>query len=302
MIGAHRTPSDCKYVAVVADDFGRSPSVNQAVAVACDRGFLTAASIVAGGDAFEEAVSIAARHPKLSVGLHITLSDGNPVLPPSDVPDLLDSDGRFDKNPMRAGIAYWASRKGLSAQLEAEVKAQFDKLERAGIRPTHADCHHHLHMHPVIFPIIAREAARRGAGWVRVPREPLSVALGFRAVPSNRKVLLTWLVFRLLAGGALSTARSYGLRVADHVYGLSGTGRINESYLLALLPHMTDGVSEIYLHPDLASPQGREETKAAASRSVRDRMKALGLQLVGFGDLRGMPHHPRKDPIAHAIR
>jgi len=302
MMGARRSASDERYVAVVADDFGSSPSVNEAVAFACDRGFLTAASIVAGGDAFEEAIDIAERHPKLSVGLHVTLSDGHPVLPPVDIPDLVNGDGSFDKNPMRAGISYWTSRANLSAQLEAEVRAQFDKLEKAGIRPTHADCHHHLHMHPVIFPLIAKEAARRGAGWIRIPREPLPVVLGLRGVPPNGKVLLPWLAFRLLTGRALRCASSNGLRVADHMYGLSGTGRMNESYLLALLPHITDGVSEIYLHPDLASSQGREETKAAASRSVRDRMKALGLQPVGFGDLRGMTPHPRKDPIAHAIR
>jgi hopanoid biosynthesis associated protein HpnK len=302
MIGGHPIASDGRYVAVVADDFGSSPSVNEAVAFACDRGFLTAASIVAGGDAFEEAIDIAGRHPRLSVGLHVTLSGGRPVLPPVDIPDLVNGDGSFDRNPMRAGISYWASRAGVAVQLEAEVRAQFDKLEKAGIRPTHADCHHHLHMHPVIFPIIAREAARRGAGWVRIPREPLSVALGLRGVPPNRKVLLTWLAFRLLTGRALKTAYSCGLQVADHVYGLSATGRMNEGYLLALLPQITDGVSEIYLHPDLASSQGREETKAAASRSVRDRMKALGLQLVGFGEVREIAHHPRKDPIAHVIR
>lgn len=303
MIGAHRTLGNDRYVAVVADDFGTSSAVNKAVAVACEQGSLTAASIVAGGDAFEEAIDIAARLPKLSVGLHVLLSEGRPVLPAGHVPDLVRGDGRFEESPMRAGISYWKSRKELSEQLEAEVEAQFEKLRKAGIRPTHADCHHHLHMHPVLFPIIAREAARRGVAWIRIPREPLSVALGLRGAPIPKgEASLTWLVFRLLTGRSLKTASALGLSVADQVYGLSGTGRITESYLLALLPHIRGGVSEIYLHPNLASSQGREETKAAASRRVRDRLKALGFRLVGFGDLQKLTHHPNEDPIAHAIR
>ncbi len=184
-----------RYLVVTADDFGCSASVNKAVAMACDRGVLTAASIVAGGDAFAEAVDLAARYPSLSVGLHITLSDGRPVLPPADIPGLVNNEGRFRMSPMRAGITYWRLRKHLAGQIEAEVKAQFDKVEKAGIHPTHVDCHHHLHMHPLLFDIIAREAARRGVVWIRIPREPLSLVLGLHAPLLDVKAFFTWLVF-----------------------------------------------------------------------------------------------------------
>jgi hypothetical protein len=77
------------------------------------------------------------------------------------------------------------------------------------------------------------------------------------------------------------------------VYGLSGTGRVDEKYLLALLPYVKGAASEIYLHPDLGSSPGREEMKGVTSKRVRDRLKALGLQLVGFGELSGRPLHVR---------
>ena len=109
--GASSPSGEGRCLVVTADDFGRSPSVNRAVATACDRGVLTAASIVAAGDAFEEAVDLAARYPELSVGLHIMLSDGRPVLSAADIPGLVDAEGRFERSPMRAGIAYWRLRK-----------------------------------------------------------------------------------------------------------------------------------------------------------------------------------------------
>ena len=63
MAGARRFPEQSRYLVVVANDFGRSASVSKAVAAACDRGFLTAAGIMAGGGAFEEAADLAARYP-----------------------------------------------------------------------------------------------------------------------------------------------------------------------------------------------------------------------------------------------
>lgn len=274
-----------RYLVVVADDFGRSASVNRAVATACDSGLLTAASLMACGNAFEEAVELAAGHPRLSVGLHVMLSDGCPVLSPIDIPDLVNDKGLFDKNPMRAGIAYWRSRKKVACQIEAEVKAQFDKLEETGIRPTHVDCHHHLHMHPLLFAVIAQEAARRDIAWIRVPLEPWSLVFGLHSTMLDMKALFMRMVFGLIAVRNLRTASECGLRVTNNVYGLSGTGRMDEEYLLALLPYVKGMVSEIYLHPDLNSPTGREEVKAVTSERVRDRLRAVGLRLVGFREL-----------------
>ena len=282
-------PWQGRHLVVVADDFGRSSSVNDAVLAACDRGFLTAASMMAGGEAFDEAAQLAGSHPALSVGLHITLSDGCPVLPPVDIPGLVNDKGRFHKSPMRAGIAYWTQRRSLTGRIEAEVKAQFDKLERAGILPTHVDCHHHLHMHPILFDIIAREAAGRGVAWIRVPREPWSLVLGLHALSLNVKPFLMKLVFGLLARRNLLAARRFGLRVANNVYGLSGTGRMHEEYLLSLLPHVKGAISEIYLHPDLGSLEGREETKAVTSVEVLRTMEDLGLRLAGFAELPPSP-------------
>jgi hopanoid biosynthesis associated protein HpnK len=274
-----------RYLVVVADDLGRSASVNKAVAMACDAGFLTAASLMAGGDAFEEAVELAAGHPGLSVGLHVMLSDGCPVLSAADVPDLVNDKGLFDESPMRAGIAYWRLRNKIACQIEAEVKAQFDKLEDTGIRPTHVDCHHHLHMHPLLFAVIAREAARRDVAWIRIPLEPWSLVFGLHSPFLDMKAFFMRLVFGLIAIRNLRMARECGLRFTSNVYGLSGTGRMNEEYLLALLPYVKGVVSEIYLHPDLDSSPGREEMKAVTSERVHDRLKAFGLRLVGFREL-----------------
>ncbi|MBV8592821.1 MAG: ChbG/HpnK family deacetylase, partial [Caulobacteraceae bacterium] len=78
-----------RFLVVTADDFGAAPEVNAAVAIAHERGILTAASLMVGAPAADEAVALAKATPSLRVGLHIVLCDGRPLLPPSEAPDLV---------------------------------------------------------------------------------------------------------------------------------------------------------------------------------------------------------------------
>jgi predicted glycoside hydrolase/deacetylase ChbG (UPF0249 family) len=68
-----------RFFVTVADDFGRTLSVNAAVAEAHDNGILSSASLMAGGEAFDDAVRISDARKTLSVGIHVTLCDGRAV-------------------------------------------------------------------------------------------------------------------------------------------------------------------------------------------------------------------------------
>jgi predicted glycoside hydrolase/deacetylase ChbG (UPF0249 family) len=240
---------------------------------------------VASGEAFEEAAWMVSSFPGLSVGLHVTLSDGCPVLPRSEVPDLVDRDGHFAKDPKRAGFRYWIQHRSSASQISAEVEAQFTRLEERGLRPDHVDCHHHLHMNPVVFRAIAGAAGKRGIRWIRMPREPLSLVMDLHFPLLEPKSFLKWLVFGLLIDGNLRTAHVRAMRTVNYVYGLSATGRLREKYFLSLLPHIRGVTNEVYLHPDLETADGRAELKTVTSARVRDSIAAHGLTLAGFGNL-----------------
>ncbi len=278
-----------RYLVVVADDLGRSSLVNRAVARAFDQGSLTAASLMAGGDAFEEAVTLARIRPALSVGLHVTLCDGMAVLSPSEIPGLIDPKGRFVKSPFHAGLRYWRLKRQLARELESEIEAQFDRLQEAGISPTHVDGHHHLHMHPAIFELVCRAAARSRVAWIRVPRESLAVhrRAGLSIVVRG---LAEWATFRMLAVRNLKIASDYGLKAASYAVGLPRRGRtskVDEKYFCDLLPLLKGVTNEIYAHPDLATEAGRRETEALVSVNIRERAALLGLACTGYGELLG---------------
>lgn len=263
---------------IVADDFGRKRSINRAVTEAYETGTLTSASIMPGGEAFVEAVRMARTRPGLCLGLHITLCDGLPILSPETIPDLVNSDGVFRKGFV--SLSFKSLSKRIRSQIEREVKAQFDRLDEARVKARYVDGHHHLHVHPLIFSIVCREASSRGIGWVRLPLEPLRFVCG--AAPRH---LPEWAVMRMVAMYDKSVMKSYGMRAPGWVFGLSGTGRIDGKYLQNALKSTGRGVNEIFFHPDKGSVKGRSELNAVASLRFRRHLVSLGLELTNYGRL-----------------
>jgi hypothetical protein len=86
-----------------------------------------------------------------------------------------------------------------------------------------------------------------------------------------------------------------GVACNDQVFGIAWTGSMVEERLLALLPCLPPGVSEIYCHPAshttaalaAAMPGYRhsDELTALTSAVVRQRIRELGIELIGYGDL-----------------
>src|SRR5277367_5285767 len=103
-------PDSVRRLIVNADDFGRSPSVNEAVIRAHRDGILTSASLMVNEVGFGEAVKLAKENPKLGVGLHLTLLMGHSALPPEKIPGLVNARGEFSSSPVGAGMSYFFKR------------------------------------------------------------------------------------------------------------------------------------------------------------------------------------------------
>jgi hypothetical protein len=166
-------------VIFTADDFGRSAEINLAVERAHREGLLTAASLMVGGAAMDQAVDIARANPGLDVGLHVVVSDGNAVLAVSRIPDIVDPHGRF-RDPVGAGLAYALSREA-RRQIAAEIEAQFARFAATGLTLAHVDGHQHMHLHPAVLEPVLRFARAHGA--VVITATGNSAA---RSIPSAR--------------------------------------------------------------------------------------------------------------------
>src|SRR5271165_4350230 len=89
---------------VNADDFGRGPSINQAIIRAHREGILTTASLMVNEPACAQAAALARENPRLGVGLHLTLLCGHSALPAASIPGLVNSRHEFGNNSPGAGF------------------------------------------------------------------------------------------------------------------------------------------------------------------------------------------------------
>jgi hopanoid biosynthesis associated protein HpnK len=262
-----------KHLIVTADDFGAAREVNEAVEIAHTRGILTATSLMVAAPAAAEAVSLAKRLPSLRVGLHVVLVEGRPMLPPSQIPDLIDANGMFCTD-MAASGAKMFFLSAVRRQLEHEIEAQFEAFRATGLALDHVNAHKHFHLHPTIASAILRIGRNYGMRALRVPREP----------GADRLV-------GVFASRLMNRVRREGIATPDRVYGLRWSGAMTKERLLAVLRDLPDGLSEIYLHPATGPYPGSapvyryaEELAALMDGEVVQAARDSGVRLGGFKD------------------
>jgi predicted glycoside hydrolase/deacetylase ChbG (UPF0249 family) len=100
--------------------------------------------IIAGGPAFDQAVSLARQCSGLGVGVHLTLVGLRPMAH-GDVRSLLTGDGSFYRDYLAFTREYLTGRIELQ-HVETELRRQMQKVVGSGIKITHLDSHQHLHV------------------------------------------------------------------------------------------------------------------------------------------------------------
>ena len=274
---------------ICADDFGLDPAVNQAVEEAHRYGILSTASLMVGAPAAADAVARARLLPGLRVGLHLVLVDGHPVLPVEKVAALVGADGEFDRNMARAGVRFFMSPR-VRRELAAEIRAQFEAFRATGLVLDHVNAHKHMHLHPTVAALVVEIGRDYAMKAMRVPAEPVGALRA--AFPQERYPAP---LYRPWAERLRLRLRRAGLTVNDHVFGLAWSGGMTEERLLRLLPHLPEGLSEIYFHPATARtpalaaamPDYRHQDELAAllSPAIEMRIEELGIRRVTYSEL-----------------
>lgn len=238
------------------------------------------------GKATDDAVARARRLKGLGVGLHITLSDGWPVSPSDEVRGLITPHGRFRDNLVQAGIN-WFLNPLARGQLAGEIDAQFRAFTATGLVLDHVNVHQHLHLHPTVSAMVIEIGRRYGMVAMRVPDEPRSSLMAAEPGVEPPRSLLQPVVDLLRW-----RARRARMITNDHVFGLAWSGAMTEERLLALIPHLPAGLSELYTHPATLDAEAmphaapgyryREELQALTSPRVRAALLANGITLTRF--------------------
>jgi len=260
-------------------------------------GIVTSTTLMANSLAFDNAVQIAQSSPKLSVGCHLVLVDGSPLLGADKVPSLMDpgNPGHFRRNI--SGFALRALSERLDpAEIEIEATAQIRKLQSAGIQVSHIDTHKHTHIFPQVLRPLLRAARARGVPAIRNPFGRIVFSLVARH-PALWKRYSQVSLLNAWQGKFLRAVAAAGMITTDGSLGVVATGALNDRLIHLILETLPEGTWEFVTHPgyndaDLQSvPTRLRESRnlelgvltSAATRRVLDQQ---GIQLISYRDLR----------------
>jgi len=272
-----------------ADDFGLTSGVNRAIVELHQAGVLTSATLMARASATLEAIGLALATTTLGVGCHVVLVDGQPVLPPRDVPSLIDGQTGCFPVSLTAFLARLFTGRVRSAEIEAEAAAQIALLRDAGLRLTHIDTHKHTHMFPpVLDPLLS---AARKAG-IRAVRNPFEPEWAVRVTPRASIVRTAEVI-------ALRRLRPFFQRIlsranftsTDGTIAVAGTGTFCADTVRALLGELPEGTWELVTHPgyndvDLAKVRTRLRDSRDAERLALAAVREFpSIDLVSFAEL-----------------
>jgi chitin disaccharide deacetylase len=266
-----------KSLIVNADDLGAGPRRNEGILLAHRQGIVTSASALVQAPAMRGALDLLKSCPTLDAGLHLNLSEGPPVVPGHRT--LVGPDGLFwgkDEARRRALLGLFDAR-----EVERETDAQIAVLQDAGVRVTHLDGHHHLHVYGIVAAPAARAASRRGLRYVRRPGDTFGLV-----APADERIE----EYRRLGGEALKAYAAAGMRSTDHFSGSALSGRLDEASLVETLRRLPDGLTELMVHPGyadaaggFAGPDREVELRALTAPGLRPLLMDLGIRLGDFG-------------------
>ena len=233
---------------ITADDFGFSPSVNEAVLRAAEFGTLHAASLMTNMPFAEEAVAtMKQRTPNLQLGPHVALTSGTACAPKEEIPLLVDATGHFHRG-FGGLLMLLRGKDGAEAkrQIQREFNAQLSEADRLAkehdIEFKHLDSHQHVHVLPGIFEMFLDEATRRD--WtLRIPRERFgSTGRFFRR-------MFSWGPVGLLKREIL---KYFLPSVAGPDYfGILDTGKMDAAAWKEILAIADRPITEVNIHPSL---------------------------------------------------
>ena len=275
-----------------ADDFGLTSGVNRGIRESHQSGVVTSSTLMACGAQFQEAVALALQVPRLSVGCHVVLVDGAPVLSVEQLSSLAiaGSPPRFRESLIGfAGRA--AARRLDQEQIEQEVTAQIQKLQAAGIAVSHLDSHKHTHIFPVVLRGMLRAAKNCGVRGIRNPFEPLV----FAKVGSWKRQFQLRMLHRYRATFRNELADA-AMVTPDGCIGIAVTGGLTLAAFQGLIENLPDGTWELVSHPgyideDLDEIKTRlrasreKELAVLTSAAAKESLRRAQIELISYHEL-----------------
>jgi hypothetical protein len=273
-----------KYLIVNADDFNTDSERNIGIIKSAREGIVRSTSVISNMPWNQYELSELTATFRNSIGIHLNLTKGLPLT--KGLMTVVNAQGQFlerEKIWRRAVLC----RLDLN-EIEIEFTAQINKLQEAGISPSHIDGNNHIHVFPGISGVVARVAKRFGICKIRLPFE--------RFCPVRE--LMSKGLFKKLFIGVLSLcAKSVFIRhdllFTDYFAGIHHPCVSRIESVRNFLKNLSDGTTELMCHPGFvavsSNPFSNEdrikELSVLTHPSVLRDIKELNINLISYSDI-----------------
>ncbi|XP_014778293.1 carbohydrate deacetylase isoform X1 [Octopus bimaculoides] len=149
-----------------ADDVGYSQIRDEGIAECIDAGSVTSCSLLVNGVSAKSI--IIARCPKVSLGLHLNLTEGCPI---GSLYDTLTNEEGFFRGKFGFREAVDNGKidsEEISEEIDHQIRTFWKLTDQ---KPTHIDGHQHIHVIPAIMKILAPQMVSNAINITRIPHE-----------------------------------------------------------------------------------------------------------------------------------
>lgn len=271
-----------------------SRGITDGILIAHQDGIVTSTSIMVNMPGSEYAIQRMREFPSLSVGVHLNVSEGRPLLLPHRVSTLITNDGVF--HSLREMIRRMWRWQLSDREVEAEFRAQIQWMKERGATPTHADSHQHMYTYPPAAIAFRRalqaEGVRKIRGTVaRAGQRSSSIRQTYGGTLPRQVAVRGYMeflqntVFRgfIHPDSSLAIPRKYRDR------GALGEG------VRFLLNHLPSGTHLLDCHPGITRDDAAEQDDFKGRREydlqlftdpeLREEVKRNQIELIDYGEL-----------------
>ena len=291
-------PAGEKKLIVNADDFGLSKAVTDAIIDCHSNGIVTSTTLLANMSFAEYAASRAKAFSRLSVGLHLNLTQGKPISDASKINNLVDSEGNFLNSTQQSKNL--KSNKTAQEQVFMELEAQLQRALDLGLKITHFDSHNRIQKMPVVISAIIKLhklygilAARtqNGLFWTS------SDAKFYTKLKKNvqnlrhfKKIHIRWHNHLLFRKNGLLTPD----RMVSPKHLIPSSSDPKEQFIQCI-KSLNSGISELYLHPGYDDKQSEDseaykkvrafDVQIVCDEDVKACIKESNIKLISYNEL-----------------
>jgi chitin disaccharide deacetylase len=244
---------------IIADDFGLHQGVNEGIELALKKSWINGVSIMANGEAFDDAVLRLKGIEKPNVGAHLVLVGEKSLSNDKNLP-----------SSYKAFFLKYILGTIKASDIEKEFRIQLERILNSGVNLSFINSHQHLHLLPAVMNIVIKLSKEYGIGYVRTVREPISKAGLFR--------MLELLVLRFLSQVARVKIQRNNLKTNDFFIGFLHAGNLSQSDFekaVRIKNRYVDAVVELNTHPGNENDDLRGKYSAWGNYSWQEELNLL---------------------------